>query len=159
MTQIQSCNLNTKSVSKVILGITFLTCGCAIYLLFRSKSLNIYQWCLFLGVSEMIDTLRYAVQDWRIPDIVIFSLPDGLYCAAYILIIDAIWDDNNRHIKFLIISLVPLVTITSELLQYFKLIRGTFDIYDLVCYVIPIIVFIGVQMYKNHRHNFKRITL
>jgi len=33
------------------IGIVFLVVGCAIYLLFRSKSLNIYQWCYSLGAT------------------------------------------------------------------------------------------------------------
>lgn len=148
-----------SATSQVILGVVFLTFGCAIYLLFRAKTLNIYQWCFTLGLSSCIDYARILVQNWNIPFFIKYSLPDGLYCAAYILIMDAIWHNDNRLIKFFIISLVPLVTITSELLQYFRLIRGTFDINDLVCYVIPTIIFIGVQMYKNHIHNFKRISL
>lgn len=127
----------TIEIYEILLGIVFLACGCAIYLLFRSKSLNIYQWCACFGLSDMVDSLRYAVQDWNITAWIRYSLPDGLYCAAYILIIDAIWHDDNRLIKFIIISLVPLVTISSELLQYFGLVKGTFDLYDLICYIIP----------------------
>ena len=76
---------------KVVLGISFLVCGCAIYLLFRSKTLSIYNWCSALGLSTPIDALRIWVRNWNIPDFVRYCLPDGLYCAAYILLIDAIW--------------------------------------------------------------------
>ena len=127
---------------QVTLGFVFLACGCLIYLLFRSKSLNIYQWCMSLGLSDMIDSLRYSVQECQITEWVIYSLPDGLYCAAYILIMDAIWKNDNRFIKFIIISLVPLVTISSELLQYFGLVKGTFDMYDLICYSIPPMIYL-----------------
>lgn len=127
---------------EVALGMVFLVCGCAIYLLFRSKSLNIYQWCMSLGFANMVDLLRYAVQDWNIIAWVRYSLPDGLYCAAYILIIDAIWKNDNRLIKFIIISLIPIVTISSELLQYFGLVKGTFDMYDLICYSIPPMIYL-----------------
>lgn len=129
-------------IYELVIGIVFLACGCAIYLLFRSKTLNIYQWCLSLGLSNLIDSLRYAVQDWNISAWIKYSLPDGLYCAAYILILDAIWHDDNRLIKFIIISLVPLITISSELLQYFGMVKGTFDIYDFVCYMIPPTIFL-----------------
>lgn len=134
-------NINKWVTSEIILGVIFLVCGCAIYLLYRSKSLNIYQWCMSLGLSNTIDSLRYTVQDWNISAWVRYSLPDGLYCAAYILIIDAIWKNDNHFIKYIIISLVPLVTISSELLQYFGLVKGTFDIYDLICYSIPPMIY------------------
>lgn len=133
--------------SEVIIGVIFLTLGCAIYLLFRSKSLNIYQWCMLLGLSDMIDLLRNVVQNWNISEWIRYSLPDGLYCAAYILFIDAIWHDDISNIKYFIISLVPFVTISSELLQHFGFVRGTFDKYDLTCYIIPPVIYL-LYIYK-----------
>lgn len=137
---------------EVALGIAILACGCAIYLLFRSKSLNIYQWCMSLGLSNTIDSIRYAVQDWCMPTWVRYSLPDGLYCAAYILIIDAIWKNDNRLIKFIIISLVPFVTISIELLQHFGLVKGTFDVYDFICYSIPPMIYL-IYTYNSFKFN------
>ncbi len=134
---------------KVALGISFLVCGCAIYLLFRSKTLNIYHWCATLGFSSAIDTLRLWVQNWNIPDFVRFCLPDGLYSAAYILLIDAIWHKEKGIMRNIIVSLVPLVTISSELLQLFGIVRGTFDIYDLVCYTFPLLVYLSINYYQN----------
>lgn len=128
---------NIRFISEIVLGVVFLVCGCAIYLLFRSRSLYIYQWCALFGLSDLIDSLRDVVQDWNITEWIRYSLPDGLYCAAYILLIDAIWHDDNRNIKCFIILLVPSVTISSELLQYFGLVKGTFDEHDLICYMIP----------------------
>jgi hypothetical protein len=135
---------------KVALGISFLVCGCAIYLLFRSKTLNIYNWCSALGLSTPIDTLRIWVQNWNIPEFVRFCLPDGLYCAAYILFIDAIWHKDKSIIKNIIVLLVPLVTISSELLQLFGIVRGTFDIYDLVCYTFPLLVYLSIICYQHY---------
>lgn len=152
-------HINKWVTSEIILGIMFLVCGCAIYLLFRSKSLNIYQWCMVLGLADMIDTLRYAVQDWNIAKWVRYSLPDGLYCAAYILIIDAIWKNDNRIIKFLIISLVPIVTISSELLQFLGLVKGTFDIYDLICYLVPPMIYLININISFEFNNFKKLCL
>lgn len=130
-------DIQKRVTSETILGLLFLVCGCAIYLLFRSKSLNIYHWCCTLGLSSSIDLLREHVQNWDISEFIKYSIPDGLYCAAYILIIDAIWHDDNRIVKYIIISLVPFVTIISEVLQYFGLVKGTFDVYDLICYTTP----------------------
>lgn len=135
------------------LGLLFLICGCAIYLLFRSRSLNIYQWCAALGFSSIINNLRAQVQDWNISDFVKFSLPDGLYCTAYILIIDAIWYKDKGLIKNIIISIVPFVTISSEVIQYFGLVKGTFDIYDLTCYAIPPLIYMLLKTTYNNVFN------
>lgn len=123
------------------IGIVFLVVGCAIYLLFRSKSLNIYQWCYSLGLSDIIDTFRNSVQECKLSDFVKYSLPDGLYCAAYILIIDSIWFRDSGIRKNTIVLIVPFVTTCSEILQHYGLVRGTFDVNDLICYVTPPLVY------------------
>jgi len=131
---------NVKTTSELILGAISLICGCTIYLLFRSKSINIYQWCNALGLSNKVDTLRKLVQGWEVPDFVKFSIPDGLYCASYILIIDAIWR-NEKPLKYFVVALIPLVAIANEVLQYFGMTKGTFDWYDIICYVTPLLLY------------------
>lgn len=141
------------TTTKVLLAVLFLTCGCCIYLFFRSKSLNIYQWVVILGTSDIVDSCRRYVQDCTIPDFVRFSLPDGLYCAAYILLMDAIWSEDKGFIKFVIMSLVPVITIVSEILQYVGLLRGTFDVSDLVCYTTPPLVYTGILITNQFKFN------
>ena len=132
------------ATTKVLLAVLFLACGCCIYLLFRNKSLNIYQWCVSLGVSDIVDSYRCYVQDCSIPDFVRYSLPDGLYSASYILLMDAIWSEGKCFTKYVIVSLVPVITIASEILQYVGLLRGTFDVSDMVCYTTPALVYTGI---------------
>lgn len=131
-----------KVYIEIISGVVFLVCGCCIYLFFRSKTLNLYQWCMYMGIAEYVDNIRVLVQSWNIPVFIKYSLPDGLYCAAYILIMDAIWSNERGFVKCLMMALVPFITICSELLQYFELIKGTFDFNDLICYSVPPLVFI-----------------
>ena len=138
----------TRVTSEIILGMTFLAYGCTIYLLFRTKNLNIYQWCSAIELTDIVDNLRLIVEVWKISDFTRYSLPDGLYNAAYILIVDAIWHDDNRLIKFIIISFVPFVSISSEVLQFFGLVKGTFDTYDLMCYAIPPLLYLLIKTYK-----------
>lgn len=151
--------INRKRISEYILGQLFLICGCAIYLLSRSKSLYIYQWCAAIGLSSMIDALREHVQNWHISEFVKFSLPDGLYCAAYILIIDAIWYKDKGIIKESIITLVPIISISSEIFQYFGLVKGTFDVYDLICYVIPPLVYLSIKTINSNMFNSLKHTI
>lgn len=146
---------------KLVCGVMMLICGCFIYLFFRSKSLNIYKWCSALGLSMVIDTVRHSVYDWNISEFVRYSLPDGLYCASYILIMDAIWYKKNSIAKSLIISIIPIFTTSSEILQYWGLVKGTFDLYDLLCYLIPPSIYLmmnKISKYFIHR-NKKTITI
>lgn len=139
-------------------GLSMLAIGCCIYLLFRSKTLNIYHWCSALGLSDIIDDYRQITMLWNVPDFIRFSIPDGLYCAAYILFIDAIWHKDKGIIKNIIVLLVPLVTISSELLQLFGIVRGTFDIYDLVCYSFPLLVYLSIICYQQYTFKMLKQT-
>ena len=139
--------------SELLFGTLFLVFGCAIYLLFRSKTLNIYKWCSQIGISDYVDSVRLQVQHWSIPSIVKFSLPDGLYCAAYVLIIDAILQNNNGLIKDSIVLFIPFTAICHEIFQYYGIIKGTFDIYDLTCYVLPSLFYFIKSINKiNFKH-------
>ena len=86
---LMSCGFLQKQtgsrVYKMIFGVFLLFCGCSIYLLLRSEALNIYYWCWEVGISGYIDFLRCIVSGWDLPNFVKYNLPDGLYCAAYIL--------------------------------------------------------------------------
>lgn len=147
--QIQTGN----SVYKLIFGLLFLFCGCSIYLLFRSETLNIYQWCSEVGMSGYVDLLRVVALGWAVPDFVKYSIPDGLYCAAYIVLIEAIWEEQKRWTKYFIISIVPIAVIMCEFLQYFGIKKGTFDICDLICYVGPILVYVVIEIYNKNCTN------
>lgn len=138
-----------RVIIELIIGILMLVCGGFIYLLFRSKSLNIYIWCSVIGLADYIDFMRNATREWNVADFIRFSLPDGLYCASYILVMDAIWNERSGIIKCLIISIVPIITIGSEILQYFGIVKGTFDVYDLICYAIPLITYFIIKFIKQ----------
>ena len=141
-------------IFKTVLGVLCLVCGCAIYLLFRVKSITIYQWCKELGISHNIDCLRDSVLVWDIPAIVRYSIPDGLYCAAYILLMDAIWSNDKRIIKYYAIFIIPSLAITTELLQYLGLFKGTYDPLDLISYLIPITLY---GLHKCYFHIFTNL--
>lgn len=135
----------TRITVQFLSGMSMLMLGSCIYLFFRSKTLNIYHWCSALGLSDSIDDFRQITMLWNVPDFIRFSIPDGLYCAAYLVLMDIVWGDDSRWIKYLVLGIVPAVTIGSELLQYIGWAPGTFDVSDLICYSIPSLAYIGVQ--------------
>ena len=106
-------------------------------------------------MSECIDSLRCAVLGWAVPDFVKYSLPDGLYCAAYILLIDAIWGRQNGIAKYVFISIIPFATIICEILQYLGIVNGTFDVCDLICYAIPILIYGLIEFKKKVFTNYR----
>lgn len=146
----KSQNYKTWQVTvQLLCGITMLLCGCSIYLLFRSKTINLYQWCSMVGLADVIDILRMGVMNWQVPDFIRFCLPDGLYCASYILLMDAVWPDNGK-LRYLAVLFIPIVAIGHELLQCVGITKGTFDVSDLLCYIVPL----AIYYYAKKKHLF-----
>lgn len=136
--------------TQILVGSLLLVCGCSIYLLFRSKTIHLYQWFNNLGLIDYIESIRLSVAGSQIPEFVKFSLPDGLYCASYILLMNAIWKGNDKS-KSIAVSIIPFAAILHELAQGIGLIRGTFDINDLICYIAPLALYFALQRITNYQ--------
>ncbi len=130
--------------TQIFLGGMLLLCACIIYLLFRSKSIYLYQWCMAVGLTDIIDQLRKGLQSWILPDFFRYSLPDGLYCASYILLMDVLWKRSRLSIRLLVVSAIPLIAVVHESLQAAGVVRGTFDWWDLLCYTLPLIIYLFI---------------
>lgn len=87
-----------------------------------------------------IQPLRNSALTLNMPEWFRFSLPDGLWILAYLLMIDAALPDRND--KFVWISAIPMIGILSELLQWAGLFQGIFDPVDLLFYATPYIIYI-----------------
>ena len=147
--------LPSRRILQAALGATLLLCGCAVYLLFRSKTIRLYQWCAWAGLSEPIDALRTAVAGWPLADVLRYSLPDGLYCTSYILLMDAVWAGGGR-IRYCAVALMPLVAVAHELAQLAGIAPGTFDVADLLCYALPLTVYFAVVRLRSKENEEKK---
>ena len=102
----------TGLAAQIVLSVLLLLGGVAIYLLFRSQTIVFYQWCIHLGLADFLSTLRQQVQSSDVPDFVRYSLPDGMYCASYILLMDALWRNSGRLTRLCFASFIPTVAST-----------------------------------------------
>lgn len=123
-------------------GTLFLLLGCAIYVLFRARTIKLYRWLTACGLEDVMEKCRHVFEGWYLPDFILYSLPDGLYCASYILIMHAIWNVHPKHTSYLFVIFIPLVAVIHELSQSVGLSKGTFDLNDLICYLLPILLHI-----------------
>ena len=102
--------------------------GCLIYVLFRTDTLLYNK--IFGNFFSPIGSPKTFLQK-----IIIFSLPDGLWAMSYTMLIFHL--RNDKTFKTLIWSiLIPVIGILSEIGQLYYLIPGTFDIIDLIMYII-----------------------
>ncbi len=124
--------------------------GGLIYLLFRNESLIMFTWFDNLGLLEQIKELRAILNPVKsiLPNWIYYSLADGLWTYAFV----------SAYLIYYKIDywlLLPfLLSIGVEVLQYFQLFQGTFDMIDLLCciigYTLPFLLL------KNlHQYNFK----
>ena len=117
-----------------------------------------FGWYDRLGLSNSISNLRdYSeplIKD--IPNWFMYSLPDGLWIFSYISLMLYIWKNSISRNSAIWIFIIPFIAIISEFGQLFKLVPGTFDIIDLLFYVLGI--FLPLLIFNNSL-NFKNQTI
>ncbi|PIF30804.1 hypothetical protein CLU81_1254 [Flavobacterium sp. 9] len=115
-----------------------LFCGSIIYVLFRSSSLRMFLWFEKLGVLNFIQTIRNFTIDYKnnFPSFILFSFPDGLWLFSYVSVVLYLWKNEIRYENVFWILIVPIIAIMSELGQILKIVPGTFDIIDLLMYLL-----------------------
>ena len=101
-----------SALSLFLLGV-----GGSIYLLFRPKSLLMFRWVESLGLNEYIDRLRDMVSGITLNHITLYSLPDGLWLASYIIVVNTIVSKENTKNLLFWSFLLPVIAITFEILQ------------------------------------------
>lgn len=67
---------------------------------------------------------------------------------AYILIADGIFVGEKGWRRHLVVTLIPVVAIVHECLQYKGLARGDFDIGDLIAYGVPLVGYLIVAAFR-----------
>lgn len=115
-------------MKKVILHIALpLFVGSTIYVLFREKTLLMFDWFSYLKLDFIIDFLRNNFYEYRIyvPKSILFSLPDALWVYSFTMFL-SIYLKNK-----IILSTVFIGSIITEILQLWFVV-GTFDIYDVI---------------------------
>ena len=138
-----------KKVTKYGLSILLLSLGGLIYIIYRPTELIMFDWFQEIGIENIIKHLRLNYDDINIYEWIKYNLPAGLWLFSYMFIIDAIWDnDNNSKSYLLFLSITPIASILSEILQFFGLLHGTFDIKDILAYIGAIILFITIKFFK-----------
>lgn len=141
---------------QIIIGHVFtLLLGGLIYILFRQDTLKMFSWFDNINLSTAISELRLLTAPFsgHFPNWFLYSLPDGLWLFSYLSVLLVVWDNviSKHNIHWLL--LVPMVAIFSEIGQLFEIVPGTFDIFDLIFYllgtVLPILIFTNSKTPRN----------
>lgn len=125
-----------------LLAFAILMAGGLIYLLYRPQNMLLFHLTDNLGLNPFIDFLRERSTNFLLPSFVINSLPAGLWTASYLILMYSNTKYQKRTTRLLLSLPLPLSAIVFEFMQLYSLFPGTFDIYDLICYVIPLAIYI-----------------
>ncbi len=133
-------------IEKTILSLLILCIGGLIYIVFRDKSLLMFNWFNHLGLTQHIDTFRSIFNSDGVYGWVKNSLPDGLWLFAYMFLVDAIWNGSKSISSNIFIYYLPFLALMSEFLQYFGFVPGVFDWIDVASYLLAILLYISLKL-------------
>jgi len=138
MENISKINIFTLGFSLLCLCIAFY-----IYIIYRAETIPLVRISNELGVNKFFNVSNDCPRkDWFL-----YSLPDGLWMLSYQIILTYVWKYRVKNQWYLIFSLSVLIfTITCEFLQFFGIIDGTFDMIDLIFYLVS--AFLGLLYCK-----------
>ena len=128
---------------QIYLGhIATLLIGSLIYILFRSSTLKMFIWYDKLGITNQISRMRANtfLYSNKLPDFLLYALPDGFWMFSYMSLILYLWNNELRRDNFFWIFILSIIALLSELGQLLKIISGTFDIVDLLMYLLGTIL-------------------
>ena len=100
-------------------------------------------------MNGYINRLRDSVRHITLNQITLYSIPDGLWIASYILMVNAIVSKQNKNNLLFWSFLLPTIAVLFELLQIVNLIPGIFDVFDLICYIVPLLIYLIYLKYDK----------
>lgn len=120
-----------------LIALSFLVIGTSIYAFFR---VNI----IFLNYfGDPFIPIKILLKDTFLYNIFRYNLPDALWYGALLLI------QNNIASKHVISKLLFYISVSLpfllEILQYYRVIPGTFDILDIIIYLLTLILFLCLR--------------
>ena len=129
--------------------------GSLIYVFFRTTTLRMFCWFGQLNILSFIDRFRVSTLFLKnyLPNWFLYSLPDGLWIFSYLSLALYIWKNELKSENLFWIFSIPIIAIGSEIGQLIKIIPGTFDIIDLIIYVLgTILPFIIFKKLVTHKY-------
>jgi hypothetical protein len=140
------------SAIDLIIAITPLALGSAIYLLYRPKSIIIFKLVNALGAGHFIDALRQFFQP-AVPvgrGILLYSVPEGMWAFSFLYVILWIWRGNMARPMAVVSIFCAVIVIEGSEIAQLSFLPGTFDINDLGCNAVGIAL-AGVVAYARQK--------
>ena len=135
--------------------------GGLIYILWRPHEPQFFTLFSETWLGNWVNSVRQSSLSAStiLPKWIIFSLPNGLWAFAYSLIITGIWSGSKSKIRYFWLTTIPVLVIGFEILQYAKIVRGTFCLQDILFGIAGIIIgiIVGNKIFKIKNHEKKTV--
>jgi hypothetical protein len=124
-----------------------------IYLCFRPNTLNVFYWINSVGLAGLLTFVRSNLFVYQnlLPSWIVNSLPGGLWAYSFIYTINLVWKEKQGG-YWLWILLSSIIIYLSEVLQYYKVVHGTFDVQDLIFLSLGIAVSTLIISFKTKKY-------
>jgi len=122
----------------IFLSILSIVFGGVIYIAFRSSSIILFKWIDYIVFTDLVENFRQITLPYTecLPDWFLYCLPDGLWMFSYSSIVLVIWKQRITKYSLLWLLSLPIISIMFEVLQYYDYFQGTFDILDIIFYLL-----------------------
>ncbi len=137
---------------QIAASMLMLLIGGLTYLLFRPTTLVLFQLVRLMGLEDAVLRWREEVAGARMPEFVVYCLPNGLWAAAYVLLIHALLMGQPAKTRLLAVAVIPLIGVVAEAMQAFGFLPGTYDNGDIACLLAPLAAY-AAFIYKQHYNN------
>lgn len=136
----------------VVSGVLMLIVGGLVYLLCRPHNVLINHIASSLGLDPFLANTREWMQTYPHSHLLIYSLPAGLWATSYVTLVHAFSEKLSRCERLSFAAVMPLLGTLSELLQGMGVVPGTFDPLDVVCYIIPYLLYLAFMLFSRNKH-------
>lgn len=97
-----------------------------------------FSWFDEIHLGQLVSDIRDNFGFLPMGNFMKYCLPNGLYTVSWLLIVDALVVKK----KLLWMLSIPAVCMACEILQAFDITPGTFDLGDLACIALPMMVYV-----------------
>lgn len=126
-----------------LIAVFLILIGGSIYIVYRPKSIIIFRVIDYFGLTNYVDAIRNNLQEFLIlPPIFVNSIPAGLWTTSYLTLMYCNTRFHEKKTRMYLALPLPVSMVVLEFFQLAGLCPGTFDLYDLLCYIVPLIIFI-----------------
>lgn len=134
---------NAKSI---FLATSSLAAGCLIYLLIRQDIIAIH----WIGKPQWMELFRISIgyNGDLLTYCLLYCVSDALWYFSLLILQFQFYDKEFILCRILLYSTIVL-PFALEILQYFKIIGGTFDILDILFYLITLLIVLKINNYEK----------